>query len=764
VAFQSEIELRVKVIDKELQDLEKRIEKVTNPFGASGARKNKGVAAQKAVLNVEKNRLKLQTDLTGQAIKQLNISNSWGKALQKAQGIRAAYAKDAEKAAKFAQKEQKAVERTAALNKRQRGKRFEGAALGAGFPLLFGGGIGQSAAGLAGSLLGPSLGLGQMGGGIAAQAGVAAITQAVQAIGDSAAVTESVGAAYDFLTENALFASEETQALADELAELGRVEELAKVVTQELVDKIGNEGVQNLKELDGEFKEFLTKISELGLAVAAFLSKYLIPVINTLNNAIGGVNQSNRFNALTQENPEAKAFYDSILGEKNKRGRTVDGGLTPAEARAKTLEKFPAVVQPESLIEVTKSDTERFTPPKGSAGKGKTPYDPTKRIADLTAEAALIKKIAEQDRQINYAQVARQDLTVIELKLNKELERIEAKRLDMIRNSKAPDAEKAAINALAAAKAQAAQTKAADEAFKFLVRNAESTALQVEQMGLQTQLADALTREEQKQLKLQIGLLRLREANKTKSVEQLAALEKGFRKLFAAQNLSPLESYIRGLQISLSDTEGQIVKTAQALEGTFASSLSSAITGVVAGTKTAEEAFSEMFANIGKAFIDMATQMIAKALVMKALGILTGGSGGGGGGGGGMFSSVAEIGGGSMVNPFSFAGGGYTGNAPRTGGMDGRGGFPAMLHPQETVIDHTQARGQYSPGNALTVGAMAPMTANVTYNGPTLNFNGDDYIPRSEAPALVAAGAKQGQARAMNTLKNSRSQRAKLGM
>ena len=36
-----------------------------------------------------------------------------------------------------------------------------------------------------------------------------------------------------------------------------------------------------------------------------------------------------------------------------------------------------------------------------------------------------------------------------------------------------------------------------------------------------------------------------------------------------------------------------------------------------------------MFANIGRAFIDMATQMIAKALVMKALGILTGGGGGG---------------------------------------------------------------------------------------------------------------------------------------
>jgi len=41
----------------------------------------------------------------------------------------------------------------------------------------------------------------------------------------------------------------------------------------------------------------------------------------------------------------------------------------------------------------------------------------------------------------------------------------------------------------------------------------------------------------------------------------------------------------------------------------------------------------------------------------------------------------------------SFAGGGYTGNAPRSGGLDGQGGFMAMLHPRETVIDHARTGG-----------------------------------------------------------------------
>jgi LysM repeat protein len=48
----------------------------------------------------------------------------------------------------------------------------------------------------------------------------------------------------------------------------------------------------------------------------------------------------------------------------------------------------------------------------------------------------------------------------------------------------------------------------------------------------------------------------------------------------------------------------------------------------------------------------------------------------------------------------SFEGGGYTGNGPRSGGVDGRGGFPAILHPRETVVDHTRAgngRGSSTP-------------------------------------------------------------------
>jgi len=49
---------------------------------------------------------------------------------------------------------------------------------------------------------------------------------------------------------------------------------------------------------------------------------------------------------------------------------------------------------------------------------------------------------------------------------------------------------------------------------------------------------------------------------------------------------------------------------------------------------------------------------------------------------------------GNAVDAMSdFEGGGYTGGGVRAGGMDGKGGFMAMVHPNETVVDHEQGQG-----------------------------------------------------------------------
>ena len=82
---------------------------------------------------------------------------------------------------------------------------------------------------------------------------------------------------------------------------------------------------------------------------------------------------------------------------------------------------------------------------------------------------------------------------------------------------------------------------------------------------------------------------------------------------------------------------------------------------------------------------------------------------------------------------FSADGGGYTGMGARSGGLDGKGGFMAVLHPQETVVDHT--RGQrlgssvsitvnqtFAPGTtrATTMQAAADASRQLQYAGRNL--------------------------------------------
>ena len=48
----------------------------------------------------------------------------------------------------------------------------------------------------------------------------------------------------------------------------------------------------------------------------------------------------------------------------------------------------------------------------------------------------------------------------------------------------------------------------------------------------------------------------------------------------------------------------------------------------------------------------------------------------------------------AQIRAQSFEGGGFTGRGARAGGLDGKGGQMHMLHPNETVIDHTKGQGQ----------------------------------------------------------------------
>ena len=194
--------------------------------------------------------------------------------------------------------------------------------------------------------------------------------------------------------------------------------------------------------------------------------------------------------------------------------------------------------------------------------------------------------------------------------------------------------------------------------------------------------------------------------------------------------------------------------------------MSSAITGLIDGTTTVEEAMSTMFKNIGQAFIDMATQMIAKALVMKALGIL-------------FLAPVVEaedtaclalekICGGHRMAETSTARRGLYRRRPRTGGVDGKADT-AILHPQETVRPRHGALqpGQCwrccgrSRGHGCRGGAATDAPMSITINGGVTQIGNDEYI-RKDQREIVAQASKAGEARTMRRLQMNPGARRKL--
>ena len=147
------------------------------------------------------------------------------------------------------------------------------------------------------------------------------------------------------------------------------------------------------------------------------------------------------------------------------------------------------------------------------------------------------------------------------------------------------------------------------------------------------------------------------------------------------------------------------------------------------GLKTAkglEDAFVNMAMGVKTSFKDMARAIISDLIRIQVRKKLAGFLGGidfgfGSSGGSGSTEYVVPDTRGTIT---SFAGGGFTGGGARSGGVDGKGGFPAILHPNETVTDHNNGGGgqpinvTYSP----QINALDPRTAAtvIAQNAPTI--------------------------------------------
>ena len=170
------------------------------------------------------------------------------------------------------------------------------------------------------------------------------------------------------------------------------------------------------------------------------------------------------------------------------------------------------------------------------------------------------------------------------------------------------------------------------------------------------------------------------------------------------------------LVVAKLEAYNKLLEKEQELQGiydTAQSSMEDGFMAMVEGTKSVEDAFK-----------DMARAIIKDLYEVYVIQRMVGGVGKDGAVGTGIMGGIQKL--------LSFDGGGYTGSGPRSGGLDGKGGTLAMVHPQETIIDHT--KGQ-SMGGGVTV------VQNFNFQA-----NGDESVKKLIAQAApgIANMAKQG--------------------
>lgn len=196
----------------------------------------------------------------------------------------------------------------------------------------------------------------------------------------------------------------------------------------------------------------------------------------------------------------------------------------------------------------------------------------------------------------------------------------------------------------------------------------------------------------------------------------LQELGVNYEKIYGSDSIGKLETRIEKLR-QIAEEEARVAD----LANTIGSAMEDSLMSMVDGTKSVKDAFRDMAADIVRHLYKV---LVVQQMINAFGGMMSGSSN----------ASIAKIGGALE----SYDNGGYTGNGPRSGGLDGKGGFMAIMHPRETVVDHT--KGQQASTNGPTI------VQNFNFSA-----NGDDSVKK-----IIAQAAPQIAQMTKNSMLNDR--------
>ena len=737
-------------------------------------------------------------------------------------------------------------------------------ALGAGFPLLFGGGPGAVLGGAAGGLV-PGQGA------FAAQIALSALGQQLDTfIGRIATLGQALNpltADLDAVITSSGLAGTALGEYIKDLEDADKATEALRVATAELTFVIGYEGVQAIQDFGEQTQELTNQWNVLITQVSAGLAGLLQGPVAALLRAVEAQTALNI--ARTSDDPQLK----TLQGQLSQQGPAValpfggptlnaqdrldiesqivervrelrkerEGIINPVETvlkanqtdlnvlqaqlglaqtngditqdnvyqlerkliiqktYAKLQEAINKKQETESIllaeqVELAQLDRRRKQAQDRTAAQearqGGRTADQAVREAERVNKVLInqravtleIQRQSEFSAKIAAAELAKDPVLVRRLQGEQALSQLgvqTAKQLELEKNSAA----QLAIAKSAQAKADLIRQETAQDIARIEQDRKEKFDDILASLTYEIEYEAAITREKREQLELEEAIRKAKGQGLTPDqVDQVAEQTKRRQ---AQQR--PLQKYMTDLEKSLNDTEGKAVQLAQTIENELSTAMSSAITGIITGTTTVEEAFSQMFLNIGKAFMDMATQMLAQQLILSILKSVIGG--GANMGGDGYFDPMTGKG---VAGPnFGFAKGGYppvgqaslvgengpelfvpgrqgaivpndifaaTRAALNKGGTSGAGAFEENAQALAVSSSYTRERVTEKERQTMLTGAGGSMLIQ------TEVINNVEYATVDQVAQAAAASAKQARAQVFADMRNKPSTRASLGM
>ena len=325
-----------------------------------------------------------------------------------------------------------------------------------------------------------------------------------------------------------------------------------------------------------------------------------------------------------------------------------------------------------------------------------------------------------------------------------------------------------------------------DRQYTKLLEAVDAQILKTEASIADLKAQAGVTTEYEKQVKALEELKKKRKELEDKKGKAKGAIEKDLAPETGRDKIEAEMDRVQGALNDLIDPANQVILAANAIGDAFSESFK----GLITGSMSAQEALANLFQRTADHFADMAAEMIAHAIKMKVLGIALNFFGSAAGAGAGdsfagasnsaldsVLPSTSSLADAAASTPLKLnAAGSYVSSPTAT--LVGEGGQGEYIIPESKMRESMARYSRGARGSAVIpengeggtngMGGGTAVAAPIDVRYTVERINSVDYVTADQfqrgMQQAATQGAKQGEQRALTTLRQNTSQRRRIGL